>query len=367
MANDNLSAVIYGPKDLRMENREVAIPKAEEVQINVRATGICGSDIHYYHAGRIGNRVLDSKNPMVLGHESSGIVTAVGEGVKHLKVGDRVAIEPGTYCNSCDRCAEGRYNLCYEMHFCGSLINGPNHGSLCRYVNFPEHLCHIMPDTMTYQDGALIEPLAVAVHSVNKTPIKQGSHALVFGAGPIGLLVAATAYAKGAEHVTIFDINEHRLQFATEYLPKIKTVQLPLPESDTSDLLAWSQQIIEKLVTDGTIDREKIDICFECTGVESCIQMAMFSARRGGLVMLIGLGKGRASLPTEVMSVREVDVRGNFRYAHAYPEAIELASQGKVPLGGLVTQQYKLEDTLEAFEKVMKGGAGVVKVQIGDF
>jgi L-iditol 2-dehydrogenase len=224
-----------------------------------------------------------------------------------------------------------------------------------------------MSEEMSYQDGALIEPLAVAVHSVNRTPIKQGSHALVFGAGPIGLLVAATVYAKGAKQVTIFDINEHRLAFAKEYLPQIKTVQLPLASSDTEDVLAWSQELIEKLVADGTIDRELIDVCFECTGVESCIQMAMFSARRGGVVMLIGLGKGRALLPTEVMSVREVDVRGNFRYAHAYPEAIDLVSQGKVPVQGLVTHQFKLEDTLEAFGTVMRGGAGVVKVQIGDF
>jgi L-iditol 2-dehydrogenase len=224
-----------------------------------------------------------------------------------------------------------------------------------------------MSESMTYQDGALIEPLAVAVHSVSRTPVTQGSNALVFGAGPIGLLVAATVFAKGASQVTIFDINEHRLAFAKEYLPQIQTVQLPLPPKDTPDLLAWSQELIENMVQSGTFDRELIDVCYECTGVESCIQMAMFSARRGGVVMLIGLGKGSALLPTEVMSVREVDVRGNFRYCHAYPEAIQLVSQGKVPLKGLVTQQFKLEDTLEAFETVMKGGAGVVKVQIGDF
>jgi threonine dehydrogenase-like Zn-dependent dehydrogenase len=227
--------------------------------------------------------------------------------------------------------------------------------------------CYSMSETMTYQDGALIEPLAVAVHSVSRTPVTQGSNALVFGAGPIGLLVAATVYAKGANQVTIFDINEHRLAFAKEYLPQIQTVQLPLPPKDTPDLLAWSQELIEKMVQSGTFDRELIDVCYECTGVDTCIQMAMFSARRGGVVMLIGLGKGSALLPTEVMSVREVDVRGNFRYCHAYPEAIQLVSQGKVPLNGLVTHQFKLADTLEAFETVMKGGAGVVKVQIGDF
>ncbi|KAI9282796.1 chaperonin 10-like protein [Umbelopsis sp. AD052] len=367
MAQDNLSAFIYGPKDLRLENRDIEEPKKGEVQVNIRATGICGSDIHYYHAGRIGPRVLDPKKPMVLGHESSGIVTAVGEGVTKVKVGDRVALEPGRFCNKCERCKEGRYNLCYDMHFAGSLILGPNHGSLCRYACYPEHLCHPMSESMTYQDGALIEPLAVAVHSVGRTPVTQGSNALVFGAGPIGLLVAATVYAKGASQVTIFDINEHRLAFAKEYLPQIQTVQLPLPPKDTPDLLAWSQELIEKMVQDKTFDRELIDVCYECTGVDTCIQMAMYSARRGGVVMLIGLGKGSAMLPTEVMSVREVDVRGNFRYCHAYPEAIQLVSQGKVPLNGLVTHQFKLEDTLEAFDKVVKGGAGVVKVQIGDF
>jgi L-iditol 2-dehydrogenase len=117
--------------------------RSTEVQINIRATGICGSDIHYYHAGRIGTRVLDPKRPMVLGHESSGIVTALGEGVSKVKIGDRVAIEPGRFCDKCERCKEGRYNLCYDMHFAGSLMLGPNHGSLRRFACFPEHLCHL--------------------------------------------------------------------------------------------------------------------------------------------------------------------------------------------------------------------------------
>ncbi|KAG2213110.1 hypothetical protein INT47_011259 [Mucor saturninus] len=360
----NLSAVLYAPGDLRMEQTAIEEPNEDEVQINIRATGICGSDLHYYHQSKIGTRVLERSNPMILGHESSGIVTKVGSKVAQLSVGDRVVIEPGKSCHYCQRCEEGRYNLCPTMKFSSSLFQGPNQGLLREYVCFPADLCHKLPDNMSYEQGALIEPLAVAVHAVGRTnTVKVGSCVAVIGAGPIGLLVAAAAYAQGATQCVLFDINSNRLSFATSYLPTIKTVLLPLkPPTETS--LAWAQAYVEKHLGDYA---EKIDAVFECTGIESSVGLSMYLARRGGVVMLIGMGTSQCMMPIDLISTREIDVLGNFRYSHVHPKAIAMISEGKIPTKGLVSHKFALKDTLAAFETVKKGGEGVIKVQIGDF
>ncbi|KAF7732738.1 hypothetical protein EC973_000009 [Apophysomyces ossiformis] len=297
---------------------------------------------------------------MVLGHESAGVVTKVGEGVTSLKVGDRVAIEPGRACQACDRCFEGRYNLCPEMKFSASLLQGPNDGSLRRYVCFPHYLCHRIPDSMSFEEGALMEPLSVAVHSVDRTPVREGSRVLVLGSGPIGLLVAATAFAKGAKECFLLDINPSRLTFAKTYLPQVQTIQLPIAEEVQDDMLDWAQLQVTQL----KLDLAMIDVAFECTGVNACIALAMYAVRRGGVVMLIGLGKGRTVMPTDLITTREIDVRGNFRYANAYKKSIELVHQKKISLQGLVSHRFRLEDAVDAYETARTGGSGVLKIQI---
>ncbi|KAG0167951.1 L-arabinitol 4-dehydrogenase [Apophysomyces sp. BC1034] len=212
---------------------------------------------------------------------------------------------------------------------------------------------------MSFEEGALIEPLSVAVHSVDRTPVREGSRVLVLGAGPIGLLVAAVAYAKGATHCTILDINASRLAFAKTYLPQIQTVQLSRPENQ-DDLLDWAQLQIARL----ELDTVMADVAFECTGAESCIALSMYAVRRGGVVMLIGLGNGRAMMPTDIITTREVDVRGNFRYANAHKKAIDLVGQDKIQLDRLVTHRFRLEDTIDAYETARKGGDGILKILI---
>ncbi|KAI9318709.1 sorbitol dehydrogenase [Dichotomocladium elegans] len=363
---DNLAAVLHGPHDLRMEIVPIETAQAgaeTEVQVNIRATGICGSDLHYYHEGGVGSLRMTQGKPMILGHESAGVVTEVGEGVQGLQVGDRVAIEPGKECKSCVYCKAGRYNLCKNMKFCGSLRQGPNHGTLRRYACFPARLCHKIPDNIGYEDGALIEPLAVAVHAVSiRCRPPAGATVAVLGAGPVGLLTAATAFAEGAEDCVMMDINPSRLAFAQQYLPKLKTIQLPLKPKE-EDLFMWS----EKLAHDLALGEDAIAVVYECTGVESCMNLAVFLARKGGRVMLIGMGNGRTLMPTDVITTREVDILGNFRYANSYPRAIALVEQGRVRLDGLVTHKFSLEDTLRAFETAQQANEGVMKVEIGDF
>lgn len=217
---------------------------------------------------------------------------------------------------------------------------------------------------MSYEQGALIEPLAVAVHAVGRTStVKAGSCVAVIGAGPIGLLVAAAAYAQGATKCMLFDINSSRLNFAKTYLPGIETIELPL-KAKAEESLAWAQQYVEKNLARFA---ETIDAVFECTGIESSVGLSMYLVRRGGVVMLIGMGTSQCMMPIDLISTREIDVLGNFRYSHVHPKAIEMISQGKIPTDGLVSHKFSLKDTLIAFGTVKKGGEGVIKVQIGDF
>lgn len=221
---------------------------------------------------------------------------------------------------------------------------------------------------MSYEDGALMEPLSVAVHAVTRTFDALPNEArtvAVLGAGPIGLLVAATAYAKGAKECILFDINESRLAFAKTYLPQVHTMQLPLAPKG-QDSLDWARAQLPQILQAQNAG-DGYDAVFECTGQDTCIGLSLLLARRGGVTQLIGLGKGRAPMPTDAIVTREVTVLGNFRYANAYPTAIELVQSGALSLEGLVTNRFKLEDTLQAFETAMRGDVGVIKIQIGDF
>ena len=180
----NLSFVLQEPGKVEFEDRPVpTIEDANQVIINVRWTGICGSDIHFWVEGAIGDLVV--KSPMVLGHESAGIVTAVGEKVTTLKVGDRVCMEPGIPCRVCARCKEGRYNLCPEMRFAATP---PIDGTLAKYYRLPEDFCYKLDESMSLEEGALIEPLSGALHAVRQANVKPGNSIVIFGAGPMGLL-----------------------------------------------------------------------------------------------------------------------------------------------------------------------------------
>ncbi|KAI8096353.1 sorbitol dehydrogenase-like protein [Halteromyces radiatus] len=347
--DENIAAVLYGAHDLRVEKRPIPQPQAGEVLLRIKATGICGSDLHYYLDGGLGPRRIDSSKPMILGHESAGIVVSIGDDTTKLKVGDRVVIEPGRSCGVCSYCCQGRYNLCPKMKFSSSLLQGPNDGSLCRYACFPENLCHRLPDNMSFDDGALIEPLAVALHSVERTPIKVGSTVHVFGAGPVGLLTAAVAFVKGAVNCTIFDINQDRLDFAKKYLPNgVRVVLLPkIKFQNAEDTITWAQDNAIHFLRDLSNDDSDnfADVVFECTGVAECIMLSMYVVQRGGTVMLIGLGRDKTLMPTDIITTREVDIRGNFRYANVHKKAITLVEQGRINLSSLVSHRFKLENS----------------------
>jgi threonine dehydrogenase-like Zn-dependent dehydrogenase len=227
-----------------------------------------------------------------------------------------------------------------------------------------------MPKNMSLDDGALIEPLAVAVHSVERTCVKTGSAVIVFGAGPVGLLTAAVALAEGAICCTLFDIDQTRLDFAKTYLgPKVNTTLLPKMKFQNADeTISWVQ---EKAISLGyssdSGEPPFADVVYECTGSVECIMFSLYVVKRGCTVMLIGLGQDKVLLPTDIITTREVDVRGNFRYANVHQKSIALVQHGHIQLPPLVSHRFKLENTIDAFQFAETGGGGIIKIIITDY
>jgi len=337
MADTNLTAILYKTDDLRMEDLPVPQPGPGQVQLEMQEVGICGSDVHYWTHGAIGDFIV--KKPMILGHEASAIVSKLGEGVSSLKVGDRVAIEPGVPCRLCNYCKTGRYNLCLEMKFCATP---PYDGNLSRYYVHDADFCFKLPDHVTFEEGALLEPLAVGIHATNRAGVGLGSTVLVCGAGPIGLVNILTAKAKGASLVCVTDIDDSRLQKAKElgadFIVKI-----------TSKDSIKTAQLIEETMG------EKPDITIECSGAPSSLQAAIYATKSGGVVVLVGLGAEMVEMPVVNAGVREVDIRGIFRYVNCYPTALAMVASGKVDVKPLITHRFKLEESIKAFEAAKRG------------
>jgi len=363
-------AVLHGPKDLRYEQRTLWPPQAGQAQVAVAATGLCGSDLHYYSHGRNGDFAL--RAPLVLGHEAAGVITSVGAGVTNLVPGQRVAIEAGIMCNKCDYCSKGRYNLCKELRFASSAKTFPHlDGTLQERMNHPAHVLHPLPDSCSFEQAALAEPLSVLIHAARRAQVEKGQDVLIFGAGSIGLLACALAKARGARRIVIVDINQTRLSFAKTNGFAQQTFCLPAasrpktPEEQLGRAKESGERVLEAFQQE-----DGFDVVFECTGAEPCIQMAIHTAITGGKVMLIGMGTRSTTLPLSAAALREVDIQGSFRYANTYPEALELLGSGKLPnLDRLITHRFGLQDTARAFDLLAKGsdehGRMALKVVVG--
>ncbi|XP_018111014.1 sorbitol dehydrogenase [Xenopus laevis] len=337
---ENLSVVVHGIGDLRLENRTIPEPCPNEVLLKMHSVGICGSDVHYWQHGRIGDFIV--KKPMVLGHEASGTVVKVGASVSHLKPGDRVAIEPGVPRETDEFCKMGRYNLSPTIFFCATP---PDDGNLCRYYTHNANFCYKLPDNVTFEEGALIEPLSVGIHACRRAGVTLGSRVFICGAGPIGLVSLLVAKMMGASQVAISDLSLPRLEKAKE-LGADFVVQVT---TEPPEVIA---QRVEELL--GTMP----EITIECTGAESCIQAGIYATRSGGTLILVGLGPAMVNVPIVNAAVREVDIRGIFRYCNTWPMAISMLSSKRVNVAPLVTHRFPLEKAVEAFETT-KNGMGV--------
>ncbi|XP_042202271.1 sorbitol dehydrogenase-like [Callorhinchus milii] len=253
-ALNNTSVVVYAAKDLRLVNREMPVPGPNEVLLKMHSVGICGSDVHYWQHGRIGDFVL--REPMVLGHEAAGTVCAVGASVTHLVPGDRVAIEPGVPRENDEFCKNGRYNLSPSIFFCATP---PDHGSLCRYYTHSASFCYKLPDNMSYEEGALIEPLSVGIHACRRAGVSLGSYVFICGAGPIGLVCLLVAKAMGAAKVVITDLSSERLAKAREL---------------GADFVLLSGDMAHRVAE--CLGGAPPEISIECTGAEACVQASIY-------------------------------------------------------------------------------------------
>ncbi|GAD95434.1 zinc-dependent alcohol dehydrogenase, putative [Paecilomyces variotii No. 5] len=388
--------VLHGAKDLRLESRNVPSPTGSEVQIAVRATGLCGSDLHYYNHGRNGDFVV--REPMCLGHESSGTVTAVGPDVTTFKVGDRVALEVGIPCRKCSLCKQGRYNICPEMKFRSSAKVYPHFdGTLMEFTNHPAEMCHRLPDSVSYAGGALLEPLAVCLHAIRRShppskevvelasSVGEETAALVFGAGAIGLLLAAAlATSENFTKIVVADIDASRLKIAEELGLGLKTHLIPrsstpppakdAPHAEQVAYALESAQSLAKTLKETHGVLQGFSRVYDCTGVPACVQGGIYAAAAGGVLVQIGMGHPVQTLPVGAAALREVDIIGVFRYdGYAYPAAIALMASGKFDVVEQKVVTHRVQLATEgagerAFTLAGKGvdekGVPVVKVMI---
>jgi L-iditol 2-dehydrogenase len=315
----NRAAVLHAPGDVRVEDRPVPEPGPREVLVEISAVGVCGSDVHYYEHGRIGDFVV--REPLVLGHEAAGRVAAVGSEVGRHAVGDRVTLEPGVPCGRCRQCRAGRYNLCPDVQF---FATPPVDGAFANYVAIHEDFAFALPDALTDEEGALMEPLSVGLWACWKGKVGPDTSVVVTGAGPIGQLALQVARALGATDVAITDVNPHRLAVAEEAgaTRALNIGEEPLAESGL-----------------------EADVLLECSGHPDAVRDGILALRPAGTAVMVGMGPGaEATVPMAAIQSREIWLTGTFRYVNTYPAAIALAADGRVNLDAIVTGHFPLEE-----------------------
>ncbi|KAK9427036.1 NAD(P)-binding protein [Lipomyces doorenjongii] len=274
-------------------------------------------------------------------------------------------IEAGVPCAACERCLAGRYNVCPKIKFRSSAASIPHfQGTLQDRINHPTQWCHKLPENLSYDEGALLEPLSVAIHSVRKANIRPKSRCLITGAGAIGLLCSAVAKSYGCEQVVMTDIASNRLEFARNngFAEEVHTI-VPSRGADVQEDLSIAQDLAEDLLALGgepVLSRGGFDAVFECTGAESCVRVGVYAARPSSSVLLVGMGPPIQTLPMSMAAIKEVDIKGVWRYVDTYPEALQILLKGKEDLKSpniskLITHSFEgLESVPDAFARAIK-------------
>jgi L-iditol 2-dehydrogenase len=337
MSMKNHAAVLYAPRDIRVEQRPVPKPGRGEVLIEVKAVGVCGSDVHWYEHGKIGPYVV--REPLILGHEAAGVIVDVGEGTPKNRIGQRVTIEPGIPDGICEQCRAGRYNLCPNVRF---FATPPIDGAFTNYVTLPGDFAYALPDGMTDEEGAMMEPVSVCLWACRKAQLQGGDHVLITGAGPIGLITMKVAFALGATQVTITDILPQRLEAARK-LGATRTVNVAEEPLASAKLEA--------------------DILIECSGNETALIDGVRSLRPAGRAIVVGMNASEElRVPMFLIQEREILLTGTFRYANTYTDAIALVASGRVELKSLITGHFTLEETEKALRDAEQNPAGIKPV-----
>jgi L-iditol 2-dehydrogenase len=329
---------------------EVPVPRRGEGEALVRVVeiGICGSDLHYFSAGRIGDHVVTE--PHVLGHEASGVVVELGRGVSGLAVGDRVSIEPGIPCMSCEHCRQGRYNLCAEVRFSGAP---PHQGMFREFLVHCASFLHKLPDSVSFTQGALVEPLAVAHNAMRKAGVVPGDSVLITGAGPIGLSCVEMAFVSGASRIIVSDLKEHRRDCAISL-----GAGLALDPSRDGPAGGLAAAVAE--ATGGRM----VDCVIEASGGEGAIADSIRCVRKGGSVVFVGMGGERQCIPHAEILRKEAVVHGVYRYANDFRPVIDLLASGRLRGEPWVSHRYPLAGIAEAFATARDPAGDAVKVVV---
>ncbi len=342
MSNKMKVAVMEGIGKIGYTTREIPTPKNDEVLVKIQYVGICGSDLHYYETGRIGDYIVEP--PFVLGHEASGVVTKLGKDVKDLKLGDRVALEPGATCGKCEFCTTGRYNLCSEVVF---FATPPVDGVFQEFAAHPASLCFKLPDSVDSMNGALIEPLAVGFHAAIQGDAHIGQKAIVFGAGCIGLMTLLALQSLGVNNITVVDILPNRLKQAKKM-------------GATQVVNSLDKDFIQQF--DKITDNKGFDIAFETAGTEITTRLCIQALKKGSNLVCVGYSKtGEMTLPMSLLLDKELTIKTVFRYRHIYPLAIEAVASGKINPSDVVTNIFEFDDVQNAMDKSVADKANIVK------
>lgn len=333
----------------KMIIKEIPVPEIgkKEVLVSLEYVGICGSDVHYFHNGCCGSYKVDLSEDYMLGHECAGTIVKVGEEVEKLKVGDRVALEPGITCGECEQCKSGHYNLCPDVVF---LATPPVQGCNEEYIAFPENMCFKLPDNVSTKEGALIEPLSVGFYASEQGGVKTGDTVVILGSGCIGLVTLLACKAHGAGKIIVADLVEARLQKA-------------LGIGATEVINSGKEDALKKIeeLTNG----RGADVVFETAGSPVTIAQTPFIVRRGGVITLVGISaKEEINYNFAQIMDKEATIKSVFRYRNIYPKAIAAVSGGAINVKGIVTHEFDLDHIQEAYDEAVNNKTDLVKAVI---
>ena len=337
----------YMTKLDHMEIREIPVPepKKGEVLVELEYVGICGSDVEYFHHGRCGNFIVDGD--FMLGHECAGTIVKLGEGVTSLKIGDRVALEPGITCGQCEFCKSGKYNLCPSVRF---LATPPVQGCYENYIAFPENMCFKLPDNMSTKEGALVEPLSVGLHAANQGNVQLGDQVVILGSGCIGLMTMLACKAHGATDITVIDVIPKRL----EYAKKMGATRV----INGKEVDAVEE--INKLTNGAGVNK-----VFETAGSPVTVAQAPFMVKNGGTITLVGMtANPEINFNFGQIMAKEAQIKTVFRYRNIYPQAIAAISGGMIDVAPMATHEFAFDDIQKAFECAINDKENVVKAVI---
>ncbi|MCM3782151.1 2,3-butanediol dehydrogenase [Neobacillus mesonae] len=343
------AAVFYAIKDVRLEQLEVPSTPKDKVKIKVKYAGICGSDLHAYHHGigvqtGVPHPISGKMAPLTLGHEFSGIIEEIGEDVTGYSVGDRVAIEPLIYCGKCENCKKGNYNQCNQFGFIGLNDNG----GFAEYVIVEPYMLHKLPDEVSFEEGALVEPTSVALHAVRQSQLKVGNNVAVFGAGPIGLLTILAAKSAGAAKIFAIDVSDERLELASS----LGAITINSLKDNPNDIIAAAGGV---------------EVAYEAAGVQPTFSSALSVVKKGGEVMVIAAFAEAPKVDIMELMTKEANITSILAYRHIFPEVISLIAEGKMDVKKVITKKITLdriiEDGLELLLKDKSQAKILVEIQ----